>query len=463
MIEHNKQGCFFRQLSPNKLSPSKQELQGLVQGKCYIKGYLTNEQAVCEQLKIKNGDQQALLNAALEHWGFEVNKHLIGDYVLIWLNGEQLLVTSSARSSFTLFYQQISDKQESDKQESDKQKSNQEKNDQQNNGLTLSTDLNSLSHEFEATINKAQLLQTLALGPLAGKNTCFDHINQLQCGETLIWQLQQNIELSHQARLSHAKQLILAQQNELPTAETIVPRVLEEIDLTKLFNQLPSLAHHLGEPIIDVALAHFDSLVQASETDTLLLDGSWIAARNVIGEQPFKNNHRWCKSILKRPLLQQRSQLNKRHNQLVIEFEAEQNEHHKPLSFSQWLDLHYVIPAWCQILQRICQHHGKTLINPYIGGEKIITMVTQPNNKPAAYFTLQQISLANIYDAMQRLFHVGEPDTLKLFNLNPASTARLVSRQTDNPHRIEQLSVLLLTFDYLARFHPGHFHPSQKD
>ena len=159
MIEHNKQGCFFRQLSPNKLSPSKQELQGLVQGKCYIKGYLTNEQAVCEQLKIKNGDQQALLNAALEHWGFEVNKHLIGDYVLIWLNGEQLLVSCSARSSFTLFYQQ----------ESYQQESNQEKNDQQNNGLTLSTDLNSLSHEFEATINKAQLLQTLALGPLAGK------------------------------------------------------------------------------------------------------------------------------------------------------------------------------------------------------------------------------------------------------------------------------------------------------
>ena len=82
-------------------------------------------------------------------------------------------------------------------------------------------------------------------------------------------------------------------------------------------------------------------------------------------------------------------------------------------------------------------------------------MVMQADNQPTAYFSLQQISLANIYDAMQRLFHVGEPDTLKLFNLNPAITARLVKRQTDLPRRVEQLSVILLTFDYLARFHPG--------
>lgn len=448
MSEHNNEGCFFRLKLRDLQFPNKQELQGFEQDQCYIKGYLTNEQDVCKQLKIENCNQQALLNAALKYWGFEVNKYLYGDYVLVWLNREQLLVTSSARASFTLYYQE-------------------------NNGLALATDLNRLSHQGEATLNQTQLLQTLVLGLLAGKNTCFEHISQLQCGETLIWQLQQSIELSHQYRLTHAEQLKLAQRNKLPTAELIGPRVFEDVDLTGLFNQLPSLAHRLGEPITDVALAHFDSLVQASKSDTLLLDCSWLTARNVIGEQLFHNNHRWCKDILRRPLLQQRKQLNKRQKQLFTAFEEEQNEQQESLSFSQWLDLHYVIPAWCKILQRICQHYGKTLINPYIGSEQImtgsltegvtevvsekITEMKQADNQSLAYFPLQQISLANVYDAMQRLFHVGEPGTLKLFNLNPAVTGRLVRRQTDDLRRVEQLSVFLLTFDYLARFHPGHF------
>ena len=430
MSKYNKQGCLFRLLLTDQQLPNQQELQGFEQEQCYINGYLTNEQAICAQLKIESGNQQALLNAALKRWGDKVNKHLCGDYVLVWLNGEQLLVTSSARASFTLYYQQ-------------------------HNGLSLATDLSHLSHQVEGTLNQAQLLQALTLGPLAGKKTCFNHISQLQSGETLIWQLQQSIKLSHQARLSHAEQLILAQDNNQPTAEPIAIRVTDDIDLTELFNQMPSLAHRLGEPVMDVTLAHFDSIVQASEANILLLDDSWLTARNMIDERSFYQGYSWCKGILKPPLLKQRDQLKKFQQQLTTAFEAAQNEQRESLSFSQWLDLHYVIPAWCQILQRICQHHGKTLINPYIRSKQLMNMVMQADNQPTAYFSLQQISLANIYDAMQRLFHVGEPDTLKLFNLNPAITARLVKRQTDLPRRVEQLSVILLTFDYLARFHPG--------
>ncbi|KGJ93903.1 hypothetical protein [Colwellia psychrerythraea] len=437
--KYAKQACVLRMYVTAPQLPNHLELQGFEQEQCYIKGYLTNEELICEQLNIETGNQQSLLNAALKRWGVEVNKHLCGDYVLVWLNDEQLLVTSSARSSFTLYYQE-------------------------HNGLVVATELSHLSQKRETRLNKAQLLQLLTLGPIAGKHTCFEHINQLQSGETLLWQLQQTLKLgskeafkqSYQAKLSHAEQLILVQDNNFPIAEPITPRVIDDIDLTELFNQLPLLAHRLGEPVIDIALAHFDSLVQASKTETLLLDESWLSARNIISEQCFHLRFSRCKSILKRPLLKQREQLTKLQQQLTTDFSAEHNEQCSVLSFSQWLDLHYVIPAWCQILQRICQHHGKTLINPYARPEQIMKLVRQTDNQPKAYFSLQQISLANVYDAMQRLFHLGEAKTLKLFNLNPAITARLIRQQTDPPQKVEQLSVILLTFDYLTRFHPAH-------
>ena len=454
---NTKKSCFFRFGGVDQQWPNQGELLGVEQEQCYINGYLTNEEHICEQLNIKVGNQQALLNAAFTRWGFEVNQHLNGDYVLVWLNDDELLITSSARSSFSLYYQE-------------------------NNGLVVATELSHLSHlgrlslKDEVILNKDQLLQALTLGPLVSKHSTFEHISQLLSGETLIWKLQrstktnitqtikhdcrQSAKQCHQSILSHAQQLALtefnkAEYNRLPTAEPIASKVHDDVDLTQLFNQLPLLAHRLNEPVIDVALAHFDTIVQASKTETLLLDESWLSARNTLSEQCFHQRFSECKSIFKHPLLKQRDQLNKLQQQLITAFESVQDSQASSLSFSQWLDLHYVIPAWCQILQRICQHHGKTLINPYRETTQIMKLVMGSDKQPKAYFSLQQISLANVYDAMQRLFHVGEPNTLKLFNLNPAITGRLITGHPGPTQQVEQLSVFLLTFDYLARFNPA--------
>lgn len=424
-----KQDDFFCQ----KL-PGQQVLQGLNPGQCYLMGYLSNAQQICRQLNIENGDQQALLDAALKQWGHKLNQHLFGDYVLISVNNEQLLVTSSARASFTLFYL------------------NQERQGQ--NSLALASDLNRLTHLLNAKIAPAQLLQTLALGPLADTNTCFETISQLQPGETLIWQLPGQITLKHQASLSAAEQLTLAQNRELTQGQTLATRTTDDVDLTELYNRLPCLAHRLGEPVVDVSLAHFDAVVQASDSDTLVLDSSWLSARNITCDHSIHRSHNWCKSILKRPLSAQRGQLQRKQQQLISAYEAEKNAQDEQLSFSQWLDLHYVIPAWCQLLQRICQLHGKILVNPYINARQLMPVVKQAQIQSTAYFSLPQVSLANVYDAMQRLFYSGEPGTLKLFDLNPLSTSRLIRREADR-HKVEQLSVMLLTLDYLARFHPG--------
>ncbi|WP_281557905.1 hypothetical protein [Thalassomonas sp. RHCl1] len=425
------QGNFFWQRLPGQ-----QTLRGLEPGQCYLMGYLSNEQALYRQLNIENDDQQALLNAAVKKWRHELNRHLFGDYLLINFDGEQLQLTSSARASFTLFYRQS-------------------QNEQGQYGLALASNLKQLTQVFDAKINPVQLMQTLALGSLADEHTCFKQIKQLQSGETLIWQLAGETRLSHSSNLPVAQQLTLAQNSALPQAELIAPRRTDDIELTELFNRLPSLAHGLGQPLVDASLAHFDAQVQATDSDTLLLDISWLSARHITCEQGIHSSHNWCKSILKRPLLAQRSQLQYRQQQLVSAYQTAKQEQNEKLSFSQWLDLHYVIPAWCQLLQGICRLHGKILVNPYMHAQQLIPLVTQAYQAPAAYFSLQQVSLANVYDAMQRLFYSGEVETRKLFDLNPLDTSRLIRREQDR-HRVEQLSVLLLTMDYLTRFHPGH-------
>mgnify|MGYP000598240643 CR=1 FL=1 len=422
--------CFFRQ-QPN----SQQELQGLKNGQCYIQGYLSNAQQLSTELKIDSGDEQALLNAAVRQWGSELNRRLCGDYLLIYLSDEQLLLTSSARSSFTAFYS-------IEGQPNEKQP-----------GLTLATELKQLTDLTQTSLKSSHLLELLAFGPLAGSNTCFEQISQLQAGETLIWQLQQEISLSHQSRLTDAEQLEIARRNKIPAGEVLAPREMDDLDLTKLFNQLPSLAHRLGEPVANAALAHFDSQVKAAGSDTLILDISWLNARNTPAEEGKKNL--WCKSILKPALLAQRQKLQQRRQELVSVFKSAQDPHSEFLTFGQWLDLHYLIPAWCQLLQRICQLHGKTLINPFMQPEQLLPLVKKAQPSLPAYFSLQQISLANIYDAMQRLFYTGESGTRDLFDLNPLSTARLL-RKTER-RRMESLAVQVLTLDYLLRFHPESF------
>jgi hypothetical protein len=404
-------------------------IDGIELNQCVLKGYISNEDELRQKLALDTDNIQQLLNGAANRWGKNINQHLLGDYILVWLTPEQLLVTSSARSSYTVFYQQ-------------------------NDMLKLTDNLTQLSISSKTQINESQWLQDLALGPIASSNTCFDSISKVQSGETLTWQLSDCAKLSHQQTLSHTKQLELAHQTHLPTAQPLPLQAKGSINATALFSSLPSLAHRLGEPVIDAALAHFDQMVVLSDSDVILLDKQWLDGRNIIGSTPFYTSHRWCKGILKKPMSRQEKQLNKQQNLLVTAYEAAQESHNMNLTFSQWFDLHYVLPAWCQLLQRICDLHNKTLINPYLRAEQAMPLIL--NAKPIApqhYFSLAQVSLANAYDAMQRLFYSSGNNITRLFNLNPSVSASLIKQRVLRPRRVEQLCVQLLTFDYLDRFH----------
>ena len=153
----------------------------LIEPQQWLLGYISNEMQLCEQLHIKPGDQPTLIAAAAKRWGNLVNQHVLGDYIFIGLDQHQLFVSASARSSFSLYYQQHS-------------------------GLKVAADLQQLKQYTEASVDETQLLAQLVLGPLAGEQTCYESIKQLQMGETLLWSLPGGVELTYRHQLSHAEQ-----------------------------------------------------------------------------------------------------------------------------------------------------------------------------------------------------------------------------------------------------------------
>lgn len=397
----------------------------LASQQCYIAGYINDTAELRKTLQLtQSHTRQDVLNAAVKRWGIKVNQYLVGDYVLVWFEDNKLLVTSAARASLSLFWQQ-------------------------QEGFSLATHLTQFDKPRQ--LNQAKLLQQLVLGPLCDSQSCFDGIHQLQPGETLLWLLFDNAKkkalLLKQEQLPLPQQLELTQQVVLPKSTTVVAN--SDINRHQLFNALPPLAHQLGEPVADAVLAEFAAAIAECKEEQIMLDSSWLEGRSTLGEAAFADSHRWCKKIVKRQLLKNTSKVQERQNTLKAAFVLEQN----PLDFSQWLDLHYVLPAWCQLLQRIAQQYGKTLINPFIRPERAKALPrTKQNRAATGYFDLLQVSICNVYDAMQRLMRNGDALTHQLFYLVPPATAKFIQQSRYRPRYIEQVCIQLLTLDYLVKF-----------
>ncbi len=391
---------------------------------CHLLGYLTNEAALREQLNVSGDSLNVLLDAAFKLWDKQVNQHLLGDYVIVYKTNQKLLITSSARASYTLYYQM-------------------------DRGLVLSSDLTRMSK----VVSEPQFMRNMVLGPLADNQTPFEGVSRLQGGETRLWQISGNVELTHQALLSNEQQSALAQQVRLPEAMPLIAPALADTKLTDLFNRLPQLAHQLGQPISDAGLAHFDQLLSATDAQMILLDSQWLNARNRIGEQRFEQSHHWCKSVFKRRLSKSTAQLKATQKTLATAYKA--SSANQSQSFNQWLDFNYVLPAWCQLLQDIARLHGKVLVNPFLQPAKALNLVMQVKAQPPqGYFSLEQASINNVLDAMQRLFYMGEKNTNTLFKLDPVTTRSVLKQHQNKPRQVEQLCIKLLTFDYLSRFGP---------
>ena len=427
--------------------------QGLNQHNCCFIGYISNAKALQQQLNLNlDGElnQQAmeqLVCAAIQRWGYKVNQYLFGDYNIVWFdeNEQHLGITASARSSFSLFYTLQR---------------------QANDPIEVAFDLKKL-HREDNVLNPIHWLQQVSLGPLIGRHTYLNNIRRLQPGETIIWNMTE-YKCCHQVKLESEQQLKFA-DNALSSCFDNSPTICfehqqqeQQTSTLALFNQLPQIAHHLGEPIHDALLAHFDQQISQCEHTWVKLDESWFSGRLNVTQAPitgqkFDSKIIWQKSILRDSLLKFRRKVSHRQDYLFTSFEAVSAEkNHDQLTFATWLDLHFVIPAWCQLYQRIANKYGKVIINPYIKAENALAMINKQQTSEKGFFNLEDESLCNVYDAMQRLFRNGEQATKKWFDLKPAVTAGFIKQREQYPRLVEQTSIAMLTFDYLAKFHNNH-------
>lgn len=434
---------------PPEMDKDSWTTRGLSQYGCCFIGYLTNTQTIQEQLGLSvddnsgdnissqnNQDFEKLILVAIERWGQSINQYLQGDYVIAWLNDQHLGITASARSSFSLFYTLQN---------------------QANAHISIASEIK-LLHQSSNELNPVHCLQQLVLGPFIGRHTYLDNIRRLQPGETILWDINA-YKCCHQIRLEGEQQLkfaniSLARTSLASNAQTI--SLDDQHDSSQLFNRLPQVAHRLGEPINDGLLAQFDQQISQNEASVIKLDETWFSGRTNINEPPFNKQTfnskiSWQKGIVHNSLLKYRYHINQRQDYLYSAFEI---DNHDELTFAQWLDLHFVIPAWCQLYQSIANGYGKIIINPFMRAEQTLALVNNNlTSQSTGYFAIEDSSLFNVYDAMQRLFRNSEASTKQWFKLEPIVTARFIKQNTQFPRLVEQTCINMLTFDYLAKFH----------
>lgn len=424
--------CFF--------FDEKSTFQGTDGQPFFFSGVVNNLQELFEDSK--NTTQSELLFRAISCWDVNVNQHLQGDYILAWTQDENIIITSSARSSHSLYWTE-------------------------SNGLSIATDLVSLIKLTEHNINESMFLSRLVFGLILNSNTSFEHIQQLLPGETIKWQLKPNLQLLQRELMSASEQRRMTQElsypegiflksggySEIDTSKTKSSKTgSKKIESSKIFQQIPQLATRLGVPIVDASLVEFSERLIESDTKYILLDDCWLMARYQVDVNELAKSYRWC-PILKQRLAKHRYLLGTNLKELKLEFKNENDELKHELSFSQWFDLSYVLPAWYRLLQNIAILYGKTLICPQVNYVVAKQLVTQSRiDDLSGYFKLTDISICNVFDAMQRLLYDGESITKTLFNVAPPVTAKLVRKIKSAPRRTEQICIQLLTFNYLSRF-----------
>lgn len=412
--------------------------QGLNVDDIYFRGVITNQRDIIEQLKLTNVDHNELLKAAISKWGNSFNQYVIGDYVLLWLNAGQVTMTSSACSTHTLFWLQ-------------------------EDCLKISSQLSDITRK-NILLDEVGMLQRLVFGFEFGNKTHLAKVKKLLPGETLCWSVEKTVTLEYQNQLERVMQIKQVNSYALPLefADKVDPsEVNGAIEKNHLFSSMPQIAYRLGEPLLDATLVEFSwylsRLSKSTASHYIHLDDYWLRGRTRINIQSILNDRCWTAAVAKR-LKKNTSKLKLIEKQLKDEYEnAELSKRittaPDSLSFAQWFDLNYAMPAYCQILQRVALLHGKTLVfpsfNPQVARELILN---NSHEKEEGYFCLSDPGIYNVYDAAQRLFYSGAGITKKIFSTAPISLVQLIKQFSIQPQRTEQSCIQLITFDYLAKF-----------
>lgn len=387
-----------------------------------FRGVIYNLGELEKQFSKNYSDESDVLKAAFEIWGSELNQHLIGDYVILFLSEKSLTVVSSSQSSYSLFYKH-------------------------ENGIKLSFDLEDFIEDEGVILDKDTIDRDCFCGVALQKNTYLDNTHQILPGESMVWRLEGNIELVENNKTN---KFLFGTDSFL--MKDIKPLSAQGFSSFSLFKNIPELTAYLKEPLYCTSLIEFDLLLAQQKSKFISIDQTWLRKR--------EQSNLGIKKVLKMygGLIGFQSRKRKKNirafrKYLELEFQQQTQQKLTNLDFEKWFDYKFILPRWIRTLQRIASRHNKHLLVPegLIYGEvKYPIVKNKRTNNPA--FNVADVSISNIFDATQRLMYNGERLTKKLFKVIPPVTASLIKQAEKHPRKVEGICLQLLTLDYLIRF-----------
>lgn len=329
------------------------------------------------------------------------------------------------------------------------------------------------------------------------------------CSAHKILTLGEKLNTAGRANLTEQKQSLESQPLEGAAYEedviydegSVIDPALKQLQKTDFnaFMALPALSRLLSEPVTHIKQLSLLETLLYQETDTYVSDSGC----RVLGlKEPQQNNEgyrsaaqrnqywdkvarlenslikslykRIFKSNLRRAFKAQRQtqlRLRQEYQTQMLSFKTLEQagiacaQSELP-SFDTWLDLSVRLPnVWHQerlmaqglgkkihftcldagLIRHSLAQSGQMSAHPKLVSEQI-----QSGIKPA-YFALDDDSLQNLFDAMQRLMmHGYQPVTHALFKIVPPLTASLIKQQAQR-QKVEVFCMQSLTLDHLSR------------
>lgn len=391
-------------------------------------GQITNRNHVINQLNLaEDASDFELISAAYLKWQLSINVYLAGDYAIVLPLKEkkQVFICLSAFSSHQLFYKI--------------------------NSKTLKMSIQLSDFSQQAKVCPFAVTQLLHWRYISSPNTLFKDVYSLNNGQSIIWQLETEPEKISQKQLTLSQKLNAAPNAIQANSSGNISN--DELSFFNIFNQLPHLSQIITHPVSALWQIEFLLLVQISHEKQLV-----CAHKPRLNQVEQKSKYTLNTNIFRNRLNEQNSALNKFKKQLLAQYKAEiacePNEN--KTSFATWTYLSFELPnKWAQ--QRlIAKAYNKDIQFNYCNSNKLKQLLsenissTQPQT--SQFFSFNDESIINIFDAMQRLMHHGfEPVTNKLFHVVPPISAKLLKKHKKNPIQVEEFCCLSLTLDHLAR------------
>lgn len=408
---------------------------GQTSNELFFNGVIHNQAQLCESLSLDaEADIRLVLATAIETYGEDLPDYVFGDYCLVWWNNaQQVTAMRSYGSSYSLYVCQ------------------------KNQSFMLGDSLTVMAELHTDKVEAQSILQSLMLmGPLEGR-TLYQGIRQILPGEMCSWSLSDSPRLLSERVINFPSQD--APIDPVKAERIVAPPTLDDVETRTAwandsFQALPSVINILGEAPVSTYMSWLYLALQEIDEDVVSLDNAWFSDVSLVETRHSIDWARFYGSILRRSITQPIRAVVANVDGLRKAFEVHQAKMPSLTgSFDEWFTNNQVMPVFKQQMQRIANALGKRIIfksDLTFSTEQKATSATQTT---PVLFSLEDVGACNVYEAMQRIFYLGNKSVMsKLFKLDPYSSSRVVLRLDDDGIAVERFCIQLISLDYLARF-----------